>query len=65
MTDRKTLIGMLTRAKIEYQLGVGEFENDLVTVYAKQGPNNLGYNGFLTEFVFDGEGRLIRMGSWE
>jgi hypothetical protein len=53
MTDRKKLIELLDSAGIEW----GEDGEDIV-VYS-------GYVGFFTDFEFDANGKLLKMGAWE
>jgi len=64
--DLYKFINMLEAAKIEYTYETNdEGSRSSVTIEAKDGPNNLGYANFLTEFTFDESGNLLKVGIWE
>lgn len=60
MTDRETLVAMFQRAGVVMKETEKGFE-----VYAKDGPHNVGYAGFLADFEFDEAGALKAVGAWE
>jgi len=60
MTDKEMQIDIFKRA------GVVFFEEPTrLEVTAKEGPNNLGYTGFVCEFVYDSEGKLLNVSVYE
>lgn len=59
MSDRETLKAILDRAGIVYDDG------ETLSVWAKTGPNNQGYDGFSAELGFDGSGALKTWSVWE
>jgi hypothetical protein len=55
MTDKEELVALLNKWGVTY--------NEVDT------PNSIevwgGYSGFYTAFVFDADGKFVRMGAWE
>jgi hypothetical protein len=59
---------MLDRAGVTHTVGPdaqGNAHPGELIVYAKDGPRNVGYSGFMTTFSFDDSGNLLNVGSWE
>jgi hypothetical protein len=66
MTDRDTLIAMLTRAEIPYEEGVGPEDHTGITLTVTRDSDTIiGYTGFMTTIHFDGDGNLLKIGVWE
>lgn len=77
MTDKETLIQMLTRAGIEYREGLVEVDLDWAprtgdtAIYVADEDSNgnrqstIGYNGFGACFRFNASGTLISIGGFE
>lgn len=76
--DIETIRQMLTRARITYWEGNADANDRLQMSQAwwviqvgagdpdhEVGPNNVGYNGFVSRFYFGPEGNLVAMGAWE
>jgi len=60
-TDLEKLIGMLTRAGVVFGQRATAEGTTMVMWEALTGEKNLGYNGFVGSFVFDGQGVLLHV----
>lgn len=72
MTDQETFTAMLDRAGVVWHLtgpGVQETrppgEDHDIQIRAKEGPANVGYDGFVVEASFTADGALKAIGAWE
>ena len=72
MSDKQTLIDMLTRAGVEFEIRTHSSEKKPFRAGGKSLLNyegvvlvEAGYSGFVTEFFFDAADGLLYMGAWE
>ena len=71
MSDKQTLIDMLTRAGVEFEIRTHSEKKPFraggssLLDYESVVLVEAGYSGFVTEFFFDADGALLYMGAWE
>lgn len=63
MTDWQQLKQMFDNAGVEYE--ERPETGDIIVFASPLSDTNLGYEGFHSEFTFDGDGNLLSVGSWE
>lgn len=64
MTDKEKLIKLFDEFGIGYDV-VEDNDGTQKVLLEKGNKKVIGYNGFFTEFYFDGEGKFIEVGIWE
>lgn len=66
LSDKDALTAMLDRAGVVWtDVTDPPVAHTVIEVEAKAGPRNEGYDGFVTWFTFDSDGKLARVGAWE
>lgn len=64
MTNLENFTNILLKASVVFEINENEDFID-ISIEAQQGPNNLGYVGFVTTFRFNKDGTLLNVGVWE
>lgn len=63
MTDKETLVALLTKAGIPF--GPSEYADPRTDVIEVRNSGDRGYSGFVSEWEFDDEGKLLGVGNYE
>jgi hypothetical protein len=64
-TDLEKVKELFDYLGIEYEQVADTVFGHTITIEAGSCPKSKGYNGFITSFDFDLEGKFISMGIWE